>query len=315
MDLNGLQELLQQQVSGMEGLSLLKENVLVNKLVASFLVFMLVIGIRGIIVRKLSESEELEPTLRRRWVVIIRNTALMTFIVFLIIIWLDQIRTLAASLIVIAAAIVVATKEFILNIIGYLYRSSAKFISVGDRIQIGEIRGDVIDQTLTGITLMEIGPGTKTHQYTGLTVFIPNASFLSQPVKNETHMWGGDYVFHIINIPIKVDANWQDAEKCLLKSANEVCSPFIDQAKKNMLRLAHKYSLEAPSVEPRIHIQITDPEKASLVLRVPVPSRHRGRLEQDISRKYLINLQKERDLKGIQEKVVSEVPQQQALNS
>lgn len=303
-----LHSIIQQQVLGMNELFLLKDNVLIGKLATSLIFFILIVGIRIIIVRRLSQNELLEPTVRRSWVVIIRNTALMVFLVFLIIIWLDQIRTLAASLIVIAAAIVVATKEFILNIIGYLYRTSTKFISVGDRIQIGEIRGDVIDQNMTGITLMEIGPGTKSHQYTGLTVFIPNANFLSQPVKNETHMWGGDYVFHIINVPIKVEPDWQDAEKSLLKAAQEVCSPYIEKARKNMKYLAQKYSLDTPTVDPRIHIQITDPDKAVLVLRIPVPSRRRGRLEQEISKKYLIYLQ---EVKKIKDKNQTNAPENQ----
>ena len=105
----------------------------------------------------------------------------------------------------------------------------------------------------------------------------------------------GEYGFHVINIPFRVENHWQKNEEILLRAAKEVCSPYIEDARKKMKRLASKYSLETPSVEPKIHVQIVDPDKATLILRVPTPSRQRGRLEQEISRKYLTYLQEERE--------------------
>ena len=207
------------------------------------------------------------------------------FLIFgiLVVVWLEQLRTIAASIVVIAAAIVIATKEFLLNVVGFFYRTTAKFVSVGDRIEVDGIRGDVIDQSLMGITLLEIGPGDKTHQYTGLTIYLPNSLFLSATVKNETFLWS-DFVFHLMTIPIKGDTQWQKAENALLQAARDVSAPYLDKARQTMKTQALQQNLEQPSIEPRVQIQITDPEIYNLVLRVPTPAHTRARLEQDMTR-------------------------------
>ena len=141
--------------------------------------------------RRLMQKEEVDATIRRRWIVTARNITFLIVFIVVVVIWLEQLRAVAATIVVIAAAIVVATKEFLLNIVGFIYQSTAKFSDVGDRIEIDGIRGDVIDQSMLGFTLMEIGSGEKTNQYTGLTIHVPNARYLASIVKNETRMWGG----------------------------------------------------------------------------------------------------------------------------
>ena len=207
----------------------------------------------------------------------------------MVVIWLEQLRAVAATVVVIAAAIVVATKEFLLNIIRYFHQRSAKFVTVGDRIEVDGIRGDVIDQDLLGMTLMEIGSGEKTNQYTGLTIYVPNAKMLSATVKNETRLWG-DYVFHLVTIPVEGVQGWEMAEQALLQAANKVCAPYLEKAQESMTSLSRHHSLDAPSVNPRVNVQVSAADKVNLILRMPVPTRHRGRLEQEVTRHYLKSL-------------------------
>lgn len=270
----------------MEELRALVQSSFFNKLLATVFMGFVVFCIRLVIVRRLRLRTDLPPLQRRQYIVTAQNGTLFLFFLIFVVIWLEQLRTLAASLMVVAAAIVLATKEFILNISGFFFRSSADFISIGDRIEINGIRGDVIDQSILGTTLLEIGPGVKTNQYTGLTVYIPNSMFLANPVRNETHL-GGNFVFHLITIPLKIESDWEQAEKALLKAADESCASYIAEARTNMEELARRHSLDAPAIEPRVHVQIVEPDKALLVLRTPVPARKRGRIEQDISRRYL----------------------------
>ncbi len=268
----------------------IENSIFIGKVISTIIVVLSLLILRLLITRYIKKQEQYQPTTRRRWIVSIHNTFLVVLLVLLVVIWMEQLRTLTGSLVLFAAAIVVATKEFILNIVGFFYRTSNKVISIGDRIEIGSFRGDVIDQTFLGITMIEIGSGVKTNQYTGLTVYIPNSMFLSTPVKNESHLLG-DYVFHIINISVKADADWRLAEKALMDAANDVCAPYLEEARDSMQQLALKHSLDAPSADPRISIQISEPEHINLVLRIPVQTKRRGRIEQEISKKYLLNLE------------------------
>ena len=45
----------------------------------------------------------------------------------------------------------------------------------------------------------------KSHQYTGLTIHIPNSLFLANTIKNETNLWS-DYVYHLILRAVRYSA-------------------------------------------------------------------------------------------------------------
>ncbi|NNF98623.1 MAG: mechanosensitive ion channel family protein [Desulfobacteraceae bacterium] len=276
------------------------DTVLTSKLFSTAVLIACVLIIRTYIVHLIRTKWDLKPTIRRQWIVRVRNVTFFLVFGVAAVVWLEQLRTIAASIVVIAAALVIATKEFLLNIVGFFYRTTAKFVTIGDRIEVDGTRGDVIDQNLMGITLLEIGPGDKTHQYTGLTIYLPNSLFLSARVKNEIYLWS-DYVFHLITIPVKSGETWYSAEKALFQAASEACAPFIEEARGAMTSQALQHSLEEPNIEPRVQIQVVDPEKYNLVVRLPVPSRKRGRLEQDITRRYLQLLGESSEQEGVKD--------------
>jgi small-conductance mechanosensitive channel len=61
----------------------------------------------------------------------------------LVLIWAPQLWTFALSLAAVAVEIVVATKEMILCISGSLMRASPRAFSVGDWIEVADVRGEV----------------------------------------------------------------------------------------------------------------------------------------------------------------------------
>lgn len=259
---------------------------LIMRTISTLLLVAMVLALRAIAVRRIKARDNVPPMIRRQHIVRLRNITLFLILTVIVVIWIEQLRTIAAAAVVIAAAIVIATKEFLLNIVGYFYCSTAKFFTIGDRIEINGIRGDVIDQNLMGITLLEIGPGTKTHQYTGLNIHVPNSLFLANTLKNETNLWS-EYVFHLMTIPIPADENWHTKEKALLDAALEICSPHMENARRAMNTQAYQHSLEEPSIDPKVQVQIIEPDQYLLILRIPVPVGKRGRLEQEITHRYL----------------------------
>lgn len=265
--------------------TLIFETPFITRLLSTLVLIAVTLGVRSMLLRRFTSRQDVDATTRRRWIVTTRNTVFLIILGIVVVIWLEQLRAVAATIVVIAAAIVIATKEFLLNIIGYIFQSTNKFVTVGDRIEVEGIRGDAIDQDLLGMTLMEIGSGEKTDQYTGLTVYVPNAKLLAATVKNETRLWG-DYVFHLVTFPI----DDMYAEQALLEAARSVCAPFLDEARKSMTSLSRHHSLEAPSVDPRVNVQVAAADKINLILRMPVPTRQRGLLEQEVTRHYLKSL-------------------------
>lgn len=250
-----------------------------NLLVSTVILILTVIILRTLITRYIRRNVS-SMDLRRRWMVQSRNGLILLLLLGLLTIWGEELRTLALSIVAIAVAFVVATKELILCVTGSILKSGASSFTLGDRIQIKDFRGDVIDQNLLATTILEVGPGKITHQRTGRMTVIPNALFVSEPVINESYTH--DYILHVFTIPFKREDEWQKAQQALLESANKHCQPYLKEVRKHMERISYERGLDMPSVEPRVTIQVPAAGEIHLVVRIPVKSDQRSYIEQSI---------------------------------
>ncbi len=248
-------------------------------LISTAVLILVIIILRALIGRflrkKISSTE-----LRRKWLVQSRNGLLLLLLLGLLSIWGEELRTLALSVVAIAVAFVVATKELILCVTGSILKTGAGSFNIGDRIQIKDFRGDVIDQNLLATTILEVGPGKITHQRTGRMTVIPNALFVSEPVINESYT--NDYILHVFTIPFKREDDWRRAQQVFLDAAKRHCKPFLEDVRKHMKKLSDERGLDVPSVDPRVTIQVPAAGQIDLIIRIPTNSKQRNFIEQSI---------------------------------
>jgi small-conductance mechanosensitive channel len=252
---------------------------LFNMLISTAILILTIIILRtlvaGFLRRNVSSTE-----LRRRWLVQSRNGLLLLLLLGLLFIWGEELQALALSIVAIAVAFVVATKELILCVTGSILKTGAGSFNIGDRIQIKDFRGDVIDQNLLATTILEVGPGKITHQRTGRMTVIPNALFVSEPVINESYTH--DYILHVFTIPFKREDDWRGAQQAFLESANRRCKPYLEEVRKHMKHLSEERGLDVPTIEPRVTIQVPAAGEIHLIIRIPVKSGQRSYIEQSI---------------------------------
>ncbi len=222
---------------------------------------------------------------KRKWYVSIRNWSTMILLFGFLSIWATEIQTFAVSVVAVSAALIISGKESILCIHGGLLRSLNGLFKIGDRIEIDGIRGDVIDANLFVTKIMEIGPQNYTHQFTGRSITIPNALFLSKQVINESFMH--KYVLHVFKVAFKRDEDLQYAEKCMKESADLVCGEFIDKTQRNMDQIRVKEEIEVPSAEPRITFRFPNSSEVEMIIRIPSPATKKGNLEQAVLREFM----------------------------
>lgn len=248
-------------------------------LISTGLLMMAIIILRTLTARFIRKNVA-SPEMRGRLLVNFRNGFLLLGVLGLALIWGDQIRSLALSIVAIAVAFVVATKELILCVSGAILKSSAGSFNLGDRIQVKDFRGDVIDQALLATTILEVGPGKTGHQRTGRMIVIPNSLFVSEPITNEsfTDYWD----FHVFTVPFKREDDWHAARTALLAAANRHCEPYLDAARKHMNKVGVSRGLEVPSVDPRVTIQAPVASEIHLTVRLPTKSGQRSYIEQSI---------------------------------
>ena len=178
-----------------------------------------------------------------------------------------------------------ATKEIILCLSGGFYRASSGAFKVGDRIEIGVFRGDVIDQTLLSTTILEIGPGQTSHQQTGRTIVLPNSMLLTVGVINET--FTEEYVLHLFTIPLKIEDDWQHAEQLILDAARAECAGYLESARPYFETIQKRYAMDVTQIDPRVSVLLPEPGRVNLLVRIPTPARRKGRVEQAIVKRFL----------------------------
>ncbi|RUO22566.1 hypothetical protein CWE08_05160 [Aliidiomarina iranensis] len=248
-------------------------------LLSSFLLIVGVLALRAVLarfIRKTVNSNEL----RRRWLVQSRNGLLLLLVLGLVMIWASELRTLALSIVAIAVAFVVATKELIMCVTGSMVKSAGRSFSIGDRIQVKDFRGDVIDQNLLTTTILEVGPGKLTHQRTGRMTVLPNSLFVSDAVINESYTH--DWVLHVFVVPFKREENWKHAKEAFLTAAQEHAAPYLEDVRRYMKRMSDHKGIDVPTVEPRVSLQVPAAGEIHLVIRFPVKASERSAAEQAI---------------------------------
>lgn len=234
---------------------------------------------RMIIRTRLSNESKL------RWRAQVRNAMVIAVLLGLTLIWAEQLRTFAISIVAIAAAIAIATKEISACLLGSLLRTSGRGFEIGDRVQIGPICGDVIDVGPMTTSLLEVGVPASIHARTGRVVTLPNSVFLTTSVFNET--MAHNYALHVVRVPLRDDADWRSASARLERLGRDACSAYFEDGSESMIRLARDRGVSPPKVEPSVYVELPEPGRVDLLLRVLVPARDRDAVGQSITARFL----------------------------
>lgn len=168
----------------------------------------------------------------------------------------ENLRGLTVTLGVAGAGIAFALQEVIASFAGWFAISFASFYKTGDRVQLGGIRGDVIDIGILRTTLMEVGEWVKGDLYSGRVVRIANSFVFKEPVFN----YSGDFPFlwDEISIPVKYGSDHRLTRQILERVAAEVLGDYIAKAEVAWQQMLKSYLIEHARIEPMITLTAND---------------------------------------------------------
>ncbi len=154
------------------------------------------------------------------------------------------------------AGIAFALQEVIASVAGWVAISVGSFYSPGDRVQVGGIRGDVIDVSILRTTLMEVGEWVASDLYTGRIVRVANSFVFKAPVFN--YSGGFPFLWDEIIVPVKYGSDWKLAREMLRGLVDEVLVGYAAEVKDSWLNMVRQYRVEEANVEPMITLRATD---------------------------------------------------------
>jgi small-conductance mechanosensitive channel len=179
----------------------------------------------------------------------------IAILLFLSILFEDRLGRLSFSLGVVGAGVAVALQDVLASIAGAFSIGFSKLYAVGDRVQIGDIRGDVIDIGLLRTTMMETGNWVSRDLYNGRIVRIPNSAVLKGPVFNYSQ--GFRFIWDEIKVRFTTTSDCQLARQMLLRVAKEAIGDYLIEAQASWKSMSDNYQSENPPLEPTVSLVVS----------------------------------------------------------
>lgn len=171
-------------------------------------------------------------------------------------IWLGGVSGLVSSIGIISAGLAVALHAPLTNLAGWLFLTIRRPFTVGDRIQIGEHAGDVIDLRLFAFSLVEIRNWVDADQSTGRILHIPNGKVFTDTIANSTQ--GFDFIWDEIPVTVTFESDWRRAKSILTEIAEHHTAIQSEDAERQVKRAARRYLIRYEHLTPIVWTSVAD---------------------------------------------------------
>lgn len=177
-------------------------------------------------------------------------------VLLITIVYSQKLGGLTVAFGVAGAGIAFALQEVIASFAGWLAIMFGGFYKTGDRVQLGGIKGDVMDIGVLRTTLMEMGQWVDGDLYNGRIVLIANSFIFKEPVFN----YSGDFPFlwDEIKVPIQFGSNYEKTTSILKQAAIEIAGDLTKESKDLWTSLQRKFPLEDSQTEPVVTLVVND---------------------------------------------------------
>ena len=263
-----------------------------QKALYSLLIIALAVVLTQLIVRFINRRVE---DLKRRHSARKNTIYLITFLtmVVVIVIWAQAGPNLVTIFGIVGAGLTLALHQPVLSIAGWLLLLVRRPYETGDRVEIGSVKGDVIDIRLFYTSLLEIGNWVDADQSTGRVVNCPNNKVFTEPIFNYTR--GFEYVWHEIKITVTFESDWKKARRIIDEIASMESLDLGEQARRKIQRMSHKVLIHYGKLTPIVWTRIVD-FGVELTLRYLTDARRRRSTENEICCEVLDRFGKEPDV-------------------
>jgi small-conductance mechanosensitive channel len=201
---------------------------------------------------------------------------------------LDSFVTFAG---LITAGIAVAMQSVILSIVGYFFLIGKYGIRAGDRIQIGEVLGDVIDVGLVRMHLMEISRGGLGP--TGRVVAFSNSIVFQASGGLFKHLAGVHFAWHEVTVTLAASSDAALVRQRLLAAVDAALGEHKDEIERQSREL-ERTAFESPGapLRPSVRLRFLSSTLEAIV-RYPVDQNSAGEIDEAVSRELLKALAQE----------------------
>lgn len=177
----------------------------------------------------------------------------------------ERIHDLGTLLGFVGAGLAIALREYVAAFLAWFYILGQRHISIGNRIEVGGVRGDVIDIGVLKLTLVEVRGEGFGEQSSGRIVTVPNFKVLTEPVFHFTA--GSPFVWDEIEFQVTFESNWERARELLERVGREIVEPHQAEITAGFRQLENAYAFRYGITTPIVYVSVQQTSGVSLRLR------------------------------------------------
>jgi len=182
-------------------------------------------------------------------------------------IWFDDPANLTTAVGLVSAGLAFALQKVVTSLAGYFVILRGATFTVGDRITMGGVRGDVVALGFFQTTIMEMGQPpavqnadpamwVQSRQFTGRVVTVANSTIFEEPVYNYTREF--PFIWEEMRLPIAYRDDRRKAEQILLEAARKHAVDPDRLDPKMVARLEHDFRVRRDDFAPTTYWRLTD---------------------------------------------------------
>ena len=226
-----------------------------HKIHMSILAIVLLYSLK-LIIQKIVYDRTEEPVVRYRWMKAAAYGYFCLLSLVLLRTWFEASWPIGNIFALTSAAMTLALQDFVKSFAAWLYIIWRKPFSLGDRIRVGDVAGDVIDISMMRFSLNEIGEWVDSDQSTGRIIHVENNRILNNPIINFTE--GFPYIWEELPVLVTFESNWKKAKKII----HEVIKIHSINTKKisgkTIRDISRKYMIFYHKVTPIVYTSVKD---------------------------------------------------------
>jgi small-conductance mechanosensitive channel len=171
-------------------------------------------------------------------------------------IWFAGLREVTTFLGLLSAGLAIALKDLVADLAGWAFIVWRRPFEVGDRIQIGDHAGDVIDVRIFQFSLLEIGNWVDADQSTGRILHVANGRILTDVVANYSR--GFQYIWDEIPVLITFESDWRAAKILLADIAARHAAHVTGDAARQLEEASRKFMIVYSKLTPIVYTSVKD---------------------------------------------------------
>ncbi len=245
-----------------------QQNILYSLIVILFLV--LLRWLVNLVVRRRTD----DATMIYRWRKTTEYLVLFVGAIALLLIWLPDAGSFATYLGLLSAGLAIALQAPITDFVGWLFIVWRHPFSMGDRIQIGQHAGDVVDIRYFQFSIMEIGNWVDADQSTGRVLHVPNKNVFTESLANYSQ--GFSYIWNELALEVTFESDWARAKEILEGIALAHSAQGSEMARKQLREAAERYLINYEILTPIVYTRVIDIGVRLTIRYLVEPRRRRG---------------------------------------